>query len=329
MSFDAALADLEKRWPAKPVALTLPIGDETRFQRRDRRARDEGAASIADASGKAKEEELSGELEDPRRGSARQALRGRRGDRRRAARKISRAGRTLDDGDLRPALRAAVLAGKLTPVLCGSGAKNIGIGPLLDAIATLDAGAQRTARRSRRKRRQRQSVERAPDPAAPFCAFVFKTVIDPFAGKLSIFRVVSGTRASATPPCSIPRIGPRSASASCCGSRARSNRRSRSRYPARSSPSRSSRTPPPAIRCVTRRRRLSSPRPRSPMPVISFAIRPKTRGDEEKASTGAAAPGRGRPRSGNPSRPADPRDYPVRHRPDAYRGHGRKAQAQV
>ena len=35
--------------------------------------------------------------------------------------------------------------------------------------------------------------ERAADPNAPFSAFVFKTVMDPFAGKLTLFRVVSGT----------------------------------------------------------------------------------------------------------------------------------------
>src|SRR5580704_1951764 len=98
----------------------------------------------------------------------------------------------LEEDELRAALRAATIAGKLTPVLCGSGLKNIGIGPLLDAIDTLlPAPNERPARQGFAGARS-EPIERAPDPAAPFSAFVFKTVLDPFAGKLSIFRVVSG-----------------------------------------------------------------------------------------------------------------------------------------
>src|SRR5262249_2559240 len=98
----------------------------------------------------------------------------------------------LEEGELSSALHAAVVAGRLTPVLCGSGAKDMGIGPLLDAVTTLlPAPTERPPLLGQAN--ANGPVERAPDPAAPFSAYVFKTVIDPFAGKLSIMRVISGT----------------------------------------------------------------------------------------------------------------------------------------
>ena len=81
---------------------------------------------------------------------------------------------TLEDDELRAALRAGVLAGKLTPVLCGSGIKNIGTGPLLDAIVTLlPAPNERPpVTRPRGQQRRDQSSAR-PIPtrrSAPSCS---------------------------------------------------------------------------------------------------------------------------------------------------------------
>ena len=170
-SFENAMADLEKSLDAKPVALTLPIGDGTRVQRRDRRARDEGADLRRQPMASPGRKTLSGELKDARR---RRRARGcaRRSPKptTRCSRNISNKGE-LDDDELRAALRAAIVAGKLTPVLCGSGAKNIGIGPLLDAI--VDAAARRPTSGPRARASMRQTaiaVERAPDPNAPFSA---------------------------------------------------------------------------------------------------------------------------------------------------------------
>src|SRR5215475_5072321 len=134
-SFDAALNDLQKSLEAKPIALTLPIGEEAGLRGViDVLAMK--ALTYGDTSGKAKEEELTGELKE-------------QGEKARSALLETIAETddelleeyldkgTLPDDKVRAALRAAVLAGQVTPVLCGSGTKNIGIGPLLDAITTL------------------------------------------------------------------------------------------------------------------------------------------------------------------------------------------------
>ncbi len=102
-------------------------------------------------------------------------------------------GESLSDDEIKVALRKGVLSREFVPVLCGSATKNIGIDLLQDFVVNcmpspLDRGPWIAANAA-----GDGEVECYPDPDAPFSAFVFKTVADPFAGRLSIFRVVSGT----------------------------------------------------------------------------------------------------------------------------------------
>ncbi|MDR3567980.1 MAG: elongation factor G [Syntrophobacteraceae bacterium] len=104
----------------------------------------------------------------------------------------------LEAGELSPeeiaeALRGAVIAGKLIPVVCGSGSANIGVQPLLDLIcecspSPLDRGAVTGS-----TLKGDAQIAREPDPGAPFSSIVIKTVSDPYAGRLSILRIFSGT----------------------------------------------------------------------------------------------------------------------------------------
>jgi elongation factor G len=106
----------------------------------------------------------------------------------------------LDTGELSPdeikgALRASVISGKLIPIGCGSGTANIGVQPFLDLIAEcmpspLDRGPIKGS-----SVKGDSELTRDPDPAAPFSALVVKTVSDPYAGRLSILRIFSGTLA--------------------------------------------------------------------------------------------------------------------------------------
>ncbi len=89
-------------------------------------------------------------------------------------------------------LKAAVASGAVVPVLCSSASLNMGIPQLLDAVVDLlPAPAELPAAVG--KDAAGDATEIAPDSAAPFSGFVFKTVIDPHAGQLSILRVMSGT----------------------------------------------------------------------------------------------------------------------------------------
>jgi len=98
----------------------------------------------------------------------------------------------LSDDDVRRGVAAGVAAGALLPVLCGSAARNIGFPQLLDAIIEI---APPPAARGPETARDEHDVEIAvePDPSGPVSAFVFKTIIDPHAGQLSVMRVLSGT----------------------------------------------------------------------------------------------------------------------------------------
>ncbi|RLB95222.1 MAG: elongation factor G, partial [Deltaproteobacteria bacterium] len=101
-------------------------------------------------------------------------------------------GETLSEAELFEALRAGVLNRIFAPVLCGSALQNIGVDLLCDFLAAafpspLDRGSRQALDDS-----TEEPVTLDPDPAAPFAGFVFKTISDPYAGRLNIIRVVSG-----------------------------------------------------------------------------------------------------------------------------------------
>ncbi|MDX2439235.1 MAG: elongation factor G [Desulfobacterales bacterium] len=105
-------------------------------------------------------------------------------------------GETLSDDDLMAALKKGTLSGEFVPVLCGSATKNIGIDLLMNFITNCMPSPIDRGLKIGVDPKKGNEIERNPDPDAPFSAFVFKTVADPYAGRLSIFRVISGTLGS-------------------------------------------------------------------------------------------------------------------------------------
>jgi elongation factor G len=101
-------------------------------------------------------------------------------------------GNPLEPEEITQGLRAAVVAGKVVPVACGSGAMNIGIQPLLDVIVDyLPSPADRPPRPCRALG-DGSEVVRPADASAPLSTLVIKTVSDPYAGRLSVLRIFSG-----------------------------------------------------------------------------------------------------------------------------------------
>ncbi len=93
---------------------------------------------------------------------------------------------------LRRAIRAGTLADEITPVLLGSAFKNKGVQPLLDAVidylpSPLDVAAVRGV-----DPKTENEAERKPSLDEPFSALAFKVMSDPYVGKLTYFRVYSG-----------------------------------------------------------------------------------------------------------------------------------------
>ncbi len=102
-------------------------------------------------------------------------------------------GREISQAELINAIRSATLAIKIIPVLCGSAFRNKGVQPLLDAVveylpSPLDIPPVKGIDPD-----SQTSDERPPNDDAPFSALAFKIMTDPFVGTLSFFRVYSGS----------------------------------------------------------------------------------------------------------------------------------------
>jgi len=98
---------------------------------------------------------------------------------------------------IKAALRQATLDIKVTPVLCGSSFKNKGVQPLLDAVivylpSPLDVPPM-TGIEPVKGEEEGRPAERPADDNGPFAALAFKIMADPYVGKLTYFRVYSGT----------------------------------------------------------------------------------------------------------------------------------------
>jgi len=101
-------------------------------------------------------------------------------------------GAELTDDEIRAGLAAGVRSGQLVPVMVGSATKNIGVKQLLDAVVSLLPNPAAVERKAVSEATKEEQVL-TPDPAGPLVAQVFKTLADPFVGKLTYFRVYSGS----------------------------------------------------------------------------------------------------------------------------------------
>jgi elongation factor G len=105
-------------------------------------------------------------------------------------------GEELTVDEIKRTIRKATIACKMTPVLCGSSYKNKGVQPLLDAVvdfmpAPIDVPAIKGVNPE-----TGEEDERPSDDSKPFSALAFKIMADPYVGKLAFFRVYSGQLAS-------------------------------------------------------------------------------------------------------------------------------------
>ncbi len=98
---------------------------------------------------------------------------------------------TLSDDEIVTGLRAATIAGKVFPLVCTSATLNIGVQQLLDSsLAYLPSPVDRPMRALDKAGAE---TVREADEKKPAAAFVWKTIADPFAGRITMFRVASGT----------------------------------------------------------------------------------------------------------------------------------------
>jgi elongation factor G len=188
--FARTFEEAKSMFQPKPIVLQLPIGAEAGFKGVvDLIAQ---KAYIYGADGKAKAGEIPADMKDEA-AAERESLIENIAEADDALVERYLEGETLSEDELKNALRKGILSLTFVPVLCGSATANIGIDLFMDFIAGAMPSPPDTAPRIGKDPASGKDIERRPDPSAPFSALVVKTITDPYAGRLTIFRVFSGT----------------------------------------------------------------------------------------------------------------------------------------
>jgi elongation factor G len=190
-SLERSLESLRGVFGRAVVPLQLPIGEDRGFRGIVDLVAMKAWTFAEDASGKPTQADIPGVLLEPAQ-AARDALIemvAEADDE--LMEKFFDAG-TLTQDELIRGLKRAIAAARIFPVLCSSAAANAGMQPLLDAlIAYAPSPAERPVRGI--DARTEEPVALEADENAPASAFIWKTVADPFAGRITMFRVVTGS----------------------------------------------------------------------------------------------------------------------------------------
>lgn len=101
-------------------------------------------------------------------------------------------GEELTEEEIQAAICKGVAAGDIVPVLFGSALTNAGVDILMDSIVKYMPAPDERPEVSVTNIKTGQVEKRKVDASQPFSALVFKTIVDPFVGKLSLFKVMSG-----------------------------------------------------------------------------------------------------------------------------------------
>jgi elongation factor G len=187
----------------RPIPLALPIGAEDAFKGYVDLLKEK--AYVYDASGKASEGEVPGDLKSLV-AEWREKLVEAISETDDVLREKYLEGNEIGLDELLKALQAAVKAAKVAPVVPSSSTKLIGLDLILDSVlGLLPSPVDRGPITGHALDAPDTPVVREPDPKAPFSALVIKTTVDPFAGQLTIFRIFSGTLAPDTGFLNVPR----------------------------------------------------------------------------------------------------------------------------
>jgi len=190
-NFNEVLKGIEQILGIKPLVVQMPIGEEASFRgvvdlisMKALIFNDDGSGNFSEEAIpddlSAQAEEMRGKMIEDIAESSDELLE-----------------KYLEGAELTPeeifeGLKKGILACNLFPVLCGSATKNIGVQPLLNLITNcFPSPLDRTFKGINPKTEKEE--ERNAGKDSSLSLFVFKTVADPYAGKLTIFRVISGT----------------------------------------------------------------------------------------------------------------------------------------
>ena len=190
-SYERSVASIRERLGANAIEVQMPIGAEAAFKGVVDLV-DDRAILWSDETGSTPEvaevpDDLRAEADERRARMVEQIV---ETDDELTLRYLS--GELVSPEELKRSLRQAVIAGKATPVFCGSSLRNKGVQPLLDAVIDYLPSPEDIPPVRGLRPGTEEEVERPTSDDAPTSALVFKIVTDPYVGRLAYLRVYSG-----------------------------------------------------------------------------------------------------------------------------------------
>jgi elongation factor G len=280
-SLDRTLASLREALSRTIIPVQLPIGEERGFSGVVDLVSMKALTYASDGSGKATEGPVPFELDDVANTAREQLIEMVAEADDALMERFFEAG-TLTQEELLGGLRKAVLSGKVAPLVCASGLGVVGTSALLDAVvgyvpSPVDRPFTATDTKSK------SEVAHTPGATDPYSAFVWKTVADPFAGRITLFRVMTGTLKADSSVHNLTRdtserIGHLTVMQGKTPTNVPELRAGDVGAVAKLKDTLTNDT-------LAEKGGLSIPPISFPEPVLSYAIEPKTRGDEDKIST--------------------------------------------
>ncbi len=190
--FDNVLAMMSDRLKTKPIAIQMPIGQEDSFKGVIDLVAMKAIVYVDDKGEIWEEQEISADLRDKAE-EYRHHLMEAVAEYDDALLHSYLEGEAIEPEAVKKAIRQATLNLDITPVVCGTAFKNKGVQALLDSIIDYLPSPSDVPPVTGINPKTEKEEERRADAKEPFCALAFKIMTDPYVGKLTFFRVYSGT----------------------------------------------------------------------------------------------------------------------------------------
>tara|TARA_B100000029_G_scaffold516444_1_gene629880 strand:- start:822 stop:2906 length:2085 start_codon:yes stop_codon:yes gene_type:complete len=188
-NFDKTLADIQSSLDIRPTVLMLPIGDAATFQGVVDVVKQKAYIFEDQGTTKFKVTDVPADLADRVETLHTELVENVAESDEELMEKFFEG--ELTESELQAGLRAGIAAGEITPVTCGSATKLVGVAQLMDFITeTLPSPLEADAVSAKNQAGEAEEIK--PDNDGALAAFVFKTFVDPFAGKITCTRIRRG-----------------------------------------------------------------------------------------------------------------------------------------
>lgn len=197
-SYENSIESIINRLGASPVAMQIPIGEEAEFHGVVDLVEMEAIYWEDDLGTEPVHREIPAELQDRAEFDRSTMIETIAENDDELLEKFLEDADTIDNDDIKAALRRAVIGNKLTPVFCGTALKNKGVQAVLDAVVDYLPSPLDVPAVTGIDPKHDKEVVRKPEDDEPMSALVFKIVTDPYVGRLAYFRVYSGVLTQGT-----------------------------------------------------------------------------------------------------------------------------------